>query len=462
MVESVKEMKLSGLVGLVFLSCLWLVSCIPTTPVWPSNFHVTVSVVDEVQILKPMIDLPLEATGTYFYNSSPPAVAYLLTDENSGEKRLEQIIMDQYIVTSLATGKCSVTPLATSVSSTPRISLFPPDFLQRGNATFVDFEYEIRDNVYFLLSKWTLAPTADLPYAIDYWHGVQGNRPFRMLFNDPQGVSSPKIIEFMSDFVATFADVPNLNFIFTQPSSCKFFKGTPKHHTPLSQSPRRVPRSAPAPIDWPLQFWTTAAFTGNEFGAQPILQITTIPLVLQGTYYYDYPNDREASVWTNIYTGHRSKTVIVNKQFHAVSLDTGSCVIPPVGIDGPMKYNWTQNFVYNSELWSLRGNSYFHGEKFVYDAFKAGFNNSFFYVMYDNGVPARFQGPILDFKPYGQSFSEYQNFVTGLDGIDVNTIFDVSKFNCKPAENVEDFNLNPTIKMHEAFSQMVMQKIRKS
>jgi len=35
------------------------------------------------------------------------------------------------------------------------------------------------------------------------------------------------------------------------------------------------------------------------------------------------------------------------------------------------------------------------------------------------------QGPVLEFSPFGQSFTEYSEFIAGLDGIDQTSIYGV-------------------------------------
>ncbi len=92
--------------------------------------------------------------------------------------------------------------------------------------------------------------------------------------------------------------------------------------------------------------------------------------------------------------------------FSAESRLVQECVIVPTApVNGPLKPSWPSNLsLYQQDyLLSQSQSSYLRANEFLYDAFGTGPEHAFHYwESADEGTPMQFQGPVLDFPPYGQ------------------------------------------------------------
>jgi len=225
-----------------------------------------------------------------------------------------------------------------------------------------------------------------------------------LVFGGLDAAHTPTIVEFLGDFTGGLWDVSQdfQKFLFAQFSPCNGNSaGTTGVASALLQATAQnrvfASRQVSARVshvasDWPLQFNTKVQFTGNEFGSSNLFENITVPQQIGGYYYYDWPDLRESSYWENLATSHRAKTVIVDGKYHAIQLDTGACVIVPTNpVNGPLKYNWTQNLQFYETTWARRAQSFVRVQHYFFDAFGVGFNNSFHYHQYEDGIPFRFQ-----------------------------------------------------------------------
>jgi hypothetical protein len=74
----------------------------------------------------------------------------------------------------------------------------------------------------------------------------------------------------------------------------------------------------------------------------------------------------------------------------------------------------------------------YRANHFSADVIGAGKEHQFNYWEASSGqFPLQFQGPVLEFPPYGQSMMEWKSMVAGLGGIDLDYIFSLPS-KCTP------------------------------
>lgn len=388
---------------------------------------------------------------SFFYDSINGAIAYVVKDEITGQ-RVRQVTKNSvaYSVDG-PTGTCTSATAAQLglLAQYSRWAIFQPNFLTAQNFQFVAFEYYVRDGTYYRTQHWTAAGgTGSGAWQVDYYHNVATNTAFRLVFTLAEALDEPMIVEFGNDAVAGLDDVTNLSWVFSIPTTCSAVAASPIAAGAPAKFNKLYRDAAPATgTPWPLAFRTNVAFTGNDFGLPTPTLDFWVQQTLVGTYYYDWVGARECSVWLdggNGATRARTKTVIVNGHFHAIDFETGKCVIPPTGnVTGPLRPTWPTNLPYVDTEWtSITSNglgvgasggagsesstTYVAADHFRWDALNAGLDHSFHYWQsVSNGLPMFFQGPVLDFYPFYQSFMQYSEFTVGLDGVDTDYIFGV-------------------------------------
>ncbi len=400
----------------------------PTAPVWPAQWHADITITGPVTLPAassastpqddPIITLlPASASGQYYYDSTNSRTATVLTDSVTGQ-RLRSVTTASTGVSVDVDGPTGVCRSVVLSSNYTRWSVLPPNFVSVYGMVFIGNEYYLRDGSFRLTQHWSwnnsLVPTSPEYAQIDYYHGEMANAPFRMIWTLGSNLDEPVVMDVSTNVMAGFDDIsPQLAYLFGVPNSCT--------HTPtraeLSResvqeegAEREMLRAAPSPVGtpWPYAFWAAVAYTGNDFGLPTPDLDKYVQQTLFGYYYYDWNNSRESSYWRDGGlggSGARTKTTIVNGAFHAIDLQTGTCVIPPTApVNGPLKPEWPTQLSY-VDTQAIRmdlnpspiGNggiattTFALADHYRFDAFGAGPDHSFNYWQRDN-LPLQFNG----------------------------------------------------------------------
>jgi hypothetical protein len=433
-----------------------LAEAAPTRPVWPAQWHAEV-VVGDSSFWSFSKNVGATGRGEYFYDGSKNMTAWHLTETSSGYSSHELILPTKVYKTAGPSGKVTVLP----PNASRRYIILQPNFLASMDFFYVETEYHLRDNIFYETQHWKSNSTA--LGEVDYYHGIYANCPFRLIF----GASyEPLIIDF-KNVIAGLEDVPNLAYYFRVPSSSQYAQ----HAATLSQSAvahsdgayqdtrlqmkamRVKPKlestfapGAPAPSGakaWPLQWHGDAAYTGNQFGLVPnapgvIGDPSLVPISLIGHYYYDSPGARECNTWVDAVTHELTKTLIVGGKFYIVYEATKTCLIVPIApVNGPLKPEWPTRLPFLDSQYLWRDPAYLPASHHLLDAINTGTKvHAFQYWQSSDETPMQFQGPVLDFWPYGQSMMSWSQTKAGLEGVNLEDIFSLPN-NCvsvTPAE----------------------------
>lgn len=423
----------------------------PSYSVWPSQFHASIVLADSTFWPFPEESLGLTSSGTYYYDYTNQRAAFIINQAASNKIIHEIIIGKTVYQIDGPTGKCT----QTSTNASPRYEILNPNFLSSNKFTYVADDYLIQNNIYFFTHHWKHEPL--LSTDINYWHNVPNDSPYRLEWGSES--LNPVIMEF-TQVIAGFDDVPDLNSIFKLPSTCQkdnlLFKEEEYQPKPRPQKP-----TATKGTQWPFQWNAKCDYTGNNFGFfQDSLNASymeTVSVQLSGHYYYDWINKRECNFWIDLTTGTKTKTLIVNGTFYQVTLATNQCQIVPISeyVNGPLKPDWPTHLPYLDQQFLFRPPSFQRTKHFQFDAFNAGPDNSFNYWESEEGLPLEFEGPILDFWPYGVNMMEWREHEYGLEGIDVENIYSVPK-NCSiiPMSALKETKIHPMISLHLFFSKL--------
>jgi hypothetical protein len=366
-----------------------------------------------------------------------------------------------------------------SSNTTSRFGVLSPDWLQTIGGTgaqFVGNEYYQRGDVLF----WTYhyhfdnAQSGDAFSAIDYYHCVVTDAPFRIVWTNGQSpLSDPVIMDIANGvnsgfggFVpAPFNACPSADPATARsPAARRGARAEPCVKASTARGLRERAAPSPTGTPWPLAFTASVAYTGDIFGleltearangerdadsadvVEPEVQGEDMNLFVQqtlfGTYYYDWANNRESSVWRDggvSGTAAPTQTTIRNGSFYAIDWASGTCIIPPTApVNGPLKPSWPTNLHYlDAQVIAVDTNAspvgapgaatrtYVLTDHYQWDAFGAGPDHSFNYWQH-MGLPVMFGGPVLDFYPYFQSYSTYTSVHLGLGGVDTEALFAV-------------------------------------
>jgi len=418
----------------------------PTAPTWPTQWHADV-IVGDAGYIPNSKDLSVLYQGSYLYNynsSSSPILSYFLTHRYSSRVEKEVIFsnggneLTPYVI-DYSTGQCS-----SPVLIKDRWRVWSPRFISDNGFQFVAYDYLLttEGDSYIETTHWRYSPL--IGTTVDYWHSTGTNSPFRFIWTPVTG--NPVVIQF-SNFVLGFQDIANPNFYFSISQNCNSDlqkisnklinkeiiseqSGQPGSFLASNKRANANP--------WPVQWNAPARFTGNVFGQQSLLP-TTIPFSLSGHFYYDYVNLRECNVWTDLSSGARTKTLIVNGTFYVVALSTGMCFTVPIApVSGPLKPEWPTTVPQVGQEWLYVKDTraFISSEHYRSDALNIGEKYAFNYWQSSNGTPRLFQGPVQGTPPYGVSLMEWEGVELGLMGVDVNNVFSTPKV-CRPVATAE-------------------------
>jgi len=427
---------------LVYFSVVW--SATPTQPQWPSQFHAQITIAENAAgtVLANSTSIPTTFTGSYFYDNATSSIALSLTHRYSSQKTREVVIEPgTAAVIDLASDKCTFN----KITSKHYWKVFDPDFVTLLNFAFLGWDYFVTIEGEALLEThhWQLRNGSQ---TIDYWHATGTNTPFRLAWSGTNVV----VLQF-SNFIATFSDVPNVfNYYFQLPENCATNQ---QQHQPTKQQAQI--KAPPATGNaWPFAWHGLSRYTGNDFGLQDT-NTPVIPFTLAGEYYYDWSQQRECNIWSDLVTGQKTKTLIINQTFHLVTMATGKCqLIPTYPVNGPLKPIWPTGLPYidNQWLYLKDENSFLNAHHFRFDALNIGVQHAFHYWQSQDGTPRMFQGPVLEFWPYGQSMMQWGEVVLGLDGVDLDYVFGVPN-DCSYIP-LEDWKKSVDSKMHGLISHL--------
>lgn len=430
-----------------------------STPVLANNFYTSVAVSSLKGSGSPS---GIRYAGQFYYNANNATLAYELHDTAQGfaNRLLVQSFASStsFFQSSGPQSSCAAWSAANgSLQSLSSPSLFfwlTPTFLSDNHFSYLGVEYYRRGLTYY--GTWHYQYSNKF-VQVDYFHSIDFNIPFRLLVGWNPAIYynnwNPIIVEFQTDYTQGFADLQPWKLAYVLTPATNNANGQPCSGQPAASSSAPALSAPPSPppvaSTWPLQWNGQTSFTGNDFGTLT----TSLPQIqLVGHFYYDSPNSRECNYWEDVTSGERSKTVIVNGAFHAVTLSTGACVEPPVPIHESLHPNWTLNLPFNDNRWILRntvhpdtGDFWLQAQHFAWDAFNAGPEHAFQYNQLPTGEPLLFQGPVYDFPPYLQSFSQWGAVEAGFGGIDIDNIFSTPDNCVVISSDAWQFIINPKL-----------------
>lgn len=426
----------------LFVVVLFRLSCGQTANPLPTKFHAKVYVTEGTVSLTQQEQLDVTAVGDYYYDANASKTVFITTDAQSGRITREICLPNQgsricYAIDTAA-NSCAVVPGLT------KSSYFPPNFLTSLNFSFVRIEYLIlpEPNVFYQTYHYQSVSPSNPFNTVDYWYQVETGTPFRFAF----GAINPDIVQFQN-VVSSLDDVENVDYIFSVPSYCNSLRSPKKgFDSRKSVAAKKPPVTGPVPSShrWPIQFHCKSGFTGNDFGLSSgaskhvggarghkhgslmdLGEPTYVGISLLGHYYYDWPNQRECNIWSDFHSNIRTKTMITNGHFYYIQLATGACTIVPFTPKGPLKPEWPTTLDYVDQQYVFKTpKSFIVSNMFGKDALNVGQAHNFSY--WEDQItftPLQFQGPVLDFYPYGQSMSVWSEFELGLGGLNLTDIF---------------------------------------
>lgn len=443
-----------------------------TNPPLPTQWHAKVILTEGTLSFTQLEQLDVTATGDFYYDANLSVTVFLLTNSLTGRVTREICVPGSAgracFVIDASANTCQV-----AVSGLGKQTFFEPNFLADQNFSLLRVEYLNipNPNVFYQTQHYQYVSPTNPLNRIDYWYQTETGTPFRFSF----GAINPDIVQF-TNVIATLDDVPNAAYLFSLPSICNSLRVKPankkleaaRNQVRLQQAKALKTRASfPAPLShkWPVAFHCKSQYTGNNFGltARPqsadnkkdlreLGEPTYVGVNLVGHYYYDYNGHRECNIWNDFHSNIVTRTMITNGKFYYIQTSTGVCTIVPFTPKGPLLPTWPTTLDYVDQQYVLKTErAFIVSNMYGKDALNIGQEHN--YTYWEDQItftPLQFQGPVLEFYPYGQSMSTWGETELGLDGLNLTAIFGIPD-NCAV---LQPHKLTNEAYMHYSFYKM--------